>query len=96
MGNKVFGGAILRKSDLSLINASTNRENDCPLWHGETTAIRDFYVRRATCTRLACVGSPWRQACHDVCTFHFLMTVCCTVRVCSGSLIPHIRHRQTS
>jgi hypothetical protein len=43
-GNKVFGGAILRASDLSLVNASTNREADCPLWHGETTAIRDFFA----------------------------------------------------
>jgi len=43
-GNKLFGGAILRKSDLSLVSASTNTETDNPLFHGEITAIFDFYA----------------------------------------------------
>lgn len=34
-GNKVFGAAILRLSDLSLVVAGTNTEIECPLWHGE-------------------------------------------------------------
>jgi len=42
-GNKLFGAAILRKSDLSLIVAETNNETDNPLWHGEMHAIKRFY-----------------------------------------------------
>ncbi len=42
-GDKVFGAAILRKSDTSLVVAGTNEETDCPLWHGEVVAIRRFH-----------------------------------------------------
>ncbi|OCW58180.1 nucleoside deaminase [Hoeflea olei] len=42
-GNKVFGGALLRKSDLSLIVAETNRETENPLWHGEVNLLKTFY-----------------------------------------------------
>ena len=42
-GNKLFGAAILRKSDLSLVIAETNNETDNPLWHGEMHAIKRFY-----------------------------------------------------
>jgi tRNA(Arg) A34 adenosine deaminase TadA len=42
-GNKLFGAAILRKSDLSLVLAETNNEIENPLWHGEMHAIKRFY-----------------------------------------------------
>jgi tRNA(Arg) A34 adenosine deaminase TadA len=42
-GNKVFGAAILRKSDLSLVVAGTNQETENPLWHGEMSALKSFY-----------------------------------------------------
>jgi tRNA(Arg) A34 adenosine deaminase TadA len=42
-GNKLFGAAILRKSDLSLIVAETNNEIENPLWHGEMHAIKRFF-----------------------------------------------------
>ena len=42
-GNKLFGAAILRKADLSLVVAETNNEIDNPLWHGEMHAIKRFY-----------------------------------------------------
>ena len=42
-GNKVFGGAILRKSDLSLVLAGTNNESENPLWHGEVHTLKLFY-----------------------------------------------------
>jgi tRNA(Arg) A34 adenosine deaminase TadA len=42
-GNKLFGAAILRKSDLTLVVAETNNETDNPLWHGEMHAIKRFY-----------------------------------------------------
>ncbi len=42
-GNKVFGAAILRKSDLSLVIAGTNDETSNPLWHGEVHTLKQFY-----------------------------------------------------
>ena len=42
-GNKVFGAALLDKSDLSLVIAGTNDETDNPLWHGEINTLRQFY-----------------------------------------------------
>jgi tRNA(Arg) A34 adenosine deaminase TadA len=42
-GNKVFGAAILRKSDLSLVLAGTNDETTNPLWHGEVNTLNQFY-----------------------------------------------------
>jgi tRNA(Arg) A34 adenosine deaminase TadA len=42
-GNKIFGAAILRKADLSVIVAETNNEIENPLWHGEIHAIKRFH-----------------------------------------------------
>lgn len=42
-GNKLFGAAILRKSDLSVVIAETNNETESPIWHGEMHAIRRFF-----------------------------------------------------
>ena len=42
-GNKVFGAALLRKSDLSLVLAGTNDETDNPLLHGEINTLNQFY-----------------------------------------------------
>lgn len=42
-GNKVFGAAILHKSDLSLVIAETNNELENPLWHGEIHALKRFH-----------------------------------------------------
>ncbi len=42
-GNKVFGAAILRKSDLSLVIAGTNNETENPLWHGEVHTLKLLY-----------------------------------------------------
>ena len=43
VGNKLFGAAILRKSDLSVVIAETNNETENPLWHGEIHAIKRFF-----------------------------------------------------
>lgn len=45
LGNKLFGAAILRKADLSLVIAETNNEVENPLWHGEMHAIKKLYER---------------------------------------------------
>jgi tRNA(Arg) A34 adenosine deaminase TadA len=42
-GNKVFGAAILRKSDLSTVVVASNNEIENPLWHGEVHAIKLFW-----------------------------------------------------
>ncbi|MDU8946128.1 nucleoside deaminase [Ovoidimarina sediminis] len=43
LGNKVFGAALLRKFDLSLVLAETNNEIENPLWHGEMHCLKRFY-----------------------------------------------------
>ena len=45
-GNKVFGAALLRKSDLGLVLAETNAETENPLWHGEMHCLKRFYETR--------------------------------------------------
>jgi tRNA(Arg) A34 adenosine deaminase TadA len=42
-GNKIFGGAVLRKSDLSTVVVVANRESVNPLNHGEIATINAFY-----------------------------------------------------
>lgn len=42
-GNKLFGAAILRKADQSLVLAETNNETENPLWHGEVHCLKRFY-----------------------------------------------------
>ncbi len=42
-GNKLFGAAILRKADLSLVIAGTNDETTNPLHHGEIATLNRFY-----------------------------------------------------
>ncbi|OBA99021.1 tRNA-specific adenosine deaminase [Mycobacteriaceae bacterium 1482268.1] len=44
-GNKVFGAALLRKSDFSVVIAGTNAETDNPLLHGEISTLNQFYAR---------------------------------------------------
>lgn len=43
IGDKVFGAAILRKDDLSLVVAGSNHETENPLWHGEVHTLNKFY-----------------------------------------------------
>ena len=42
-GSKLFGGAVLKKADLSTVVASTNKEAGNPLLHGEIQTINAFY-----------------------------------------------------
>jgi tRNA(Arg) A34 adenosine deaminase TadA len=44
-GNKIFGAALLRKSDFSVVIAGTNSETDNPLLHGEISTLNQFYER---------------------------------------------------
>ena len=42
-GNKIFGAAILKKSNYSLVSVGVNNEINNPLWHGEISALNHFY-----------------------------------------------------
>ena len=42
-GNKIFGAAIIKKDDYSLVVAGSNNEIENPLWHGETHTLKKFY-----------------------------------------------------
>ena len=42
-GNKVFGGAILSKSDYATITIGVNQEVENPLFHGEISTLNKFF-----------------------------------------------------
>jgi len=42
-GNKIFGAAIVKKKDFSLVTVGANNEIENPLWHGEISTIKKFY-----------------------------------------------------
>lgn len=42
-GHKIFGAAVLRRSDLALVTAETNHERLNPMWHGEVFTIKTFF-----------------------------------------------------
>ena len=39
-GNKLFGAAVIRKADMSVVAADTNKETEWPLLHGEVSCLR--------------------------------------------------------
>jgi tRNA(Arg) A34 adenosine deaminase TadA len=62
-GNKVFGAAVLKKDDLSLVMAGTNHESECPLWHGEVYTIKKLYEQAARPTPQECIFFATHQPC---------------------------------
>ena len=42
-GNKIFGAFIIKKSNLSLVVTGTNNEITNPLYHGEISALFNFF-----------------------------------------------------
>ncbi len=63
IGCKVFGAAILRKPDLSLVLAATNREAFSPLWHGEIEAIKEFWELQNHPAPEECIFLSTHQPC---------------------------------
>ena len=43
IGNKIFGAAIIKKNDHSLVVAGSNNETENPIWHGEIHTLKKFY-----------------------------------------------------
>jgi tRNA(Arg) A34 adenosine deaminase TadA len=44
LGNKIFGAAVLGKSDLGLVAAGTNEEVVNPLFHGEVSCLNRYWA----------------------------------------------------
>lgn len=62
-GNKVFGACILKKSDLSIVVADTNREMEWPLLHGEVSALRSFQKIKDRPSPTDCVFIATHEPC---------------------------------
>jgi len=43
LGNKIFGAALLKKSDYSTYLAETNNEIESPLHHGEMHLLKRYF-----------------------------------------------------
>ncbi|MDB4223076.1 nucleoside deaminase [Granulosicoccus sp.] len=52
LGNKIFGAALLKKSDLGTYLAETNNEMESPLHHGEMHLLKRYFEQPVD-TRLA-------------------------------------------
>lgn len=63
IGSKVFGAAILRRRDLSLVVAGTNHEALSPLWHGEVWTIKTFYELQGHPDPSECLFLSTHQPC---------------------------------
>lgn len=63
IGCKVFGAAVLRKADLSLVLAETNMEAFSPLWHGEVYAIKQFWELQGHPNPEDCIFIATHQPC---------------------------------
>jgi tRNA(Arg) A34 adenosine deaminase TadA len=62
-GSKVFGAAVLRMTDLSLVLAETNHEAYSPLWHGEIYTIKMFYEKQGHPNATDCIFLSTHQPC---------------------------------
>ena len=63
IGSKVFGAAVISKSDRSLVLAETNHEAFSPLWHGEVYAIKMFYELQGRPDPADCIFISTHQPC---------------------------------
>ena len=63
IGCKVFGAAVLKKNDLSLVLAGTNHEAMSPLWHGEIYTIKLFFELQGHPDPADCVFLSTHQPC---------------------------------
>ncbi|KAK4462764.1 guanine deaminase [Cladorrhinum samala] len=66
-GSKLFGAAILNRSDLSPVTVATNNERASPLLHGEINCIQQFFASSAAEGRPA-TGDCIFFATHEPCS----------------------------
>jgi tRNA(Arg) A34 adenosine deaminase TadA len=62
-GSRVFGAAVLRRKDLSLVLAETNHAAFSPLWHGEIYTIKLFYELQGHPDAGECIFLATHQPC---------------------------------
>ena len=62
-GNKIFGGAILDKKDLSIITIGLNNETINPLLHGEIVTINNFYTFKKKIFSKNCIFLSTHEPC---------------------------------
>ena len=62
-GNKIFGAVILKKSDLSILVTGTNNELKNPLFHGEISAINNFYENNIDIKTSECIFLSSHEPC---------------------------------
>lgn len=46
-GSKLFGAAILKRSNLEIVTVATNNERESPLLHGEINCIQTFFANKS-------------------------------------------------
>ena len=62
-GNKVFGAAILKKSNLSVLTIGTNNETKNPLFHGEISTILNFHNKKIKIHPKKCIFISTHEPC---------------------------------
>ncbi|MDR3231712.1 MAG: nucleoside deaminase [Synergistaceae bacterium] len=62
-GSRIFGAAVLHRSDLSLVVAETNHAAFSPLWHGEVYTIKLFFELQGHPDPGDCVFLATHQPC---------------------------------
>jgi tRNA(Arg) A34 adenosine deaminase TadA len=65
-GNKIFGAALVAKSDLSLVLAETNNEIESPLHHGEMHLLKRYHETPAS--RRPHPKECWFISTHEPCS----------------------------
>ena len=62
-GNKLFGAAIIKKTDLSTICIGVNNEIVNPLFHGEISTINNFYALNCKIDPKECIFITTHEPC---------------------------------
>jgi len=62
-GNKLFGAAIIKKTDLSTICIGVNKEIVNPLFHGEISTINNFYALNCKIDPKECIFITTHEPC---------------------------------
>ena len=62
-GNKIFGAAILKKKDFSVVTIGINNEIINPLFHGEISAINNFFKQKINLTTKECIFLSTHEPC---------------------------------
>ena len=74
-GNKVFGAAVLAKGSMDLVLAATNSETANPLFHGEITALNEFWAMEDRPDPADCIFLSTHEPCSLCLSGHHLERV---------------------